>query len=109
MKILNGVLVTDAITQRKSALDAAAAAERKPLAAVHIYNHLPPNKQATRRRASLDGLATKLAGITKKVRAMPEPRPASGAAQRSIDLQYDPTRDSLAEMNRRNRAFWHAK
>jgi hypothetical protein len=73
-------------------------------AAIHIFNILPP--AATKpKRINLDGLTAKLAGITKAVRATP----AKKAATEAIDVRqrHDATPARLAEMNKRNREYWH--
>ena len=71
---------------------------------IDVYNYLPraPRKPA---RVSLDSIAAKLAGIAKAM-SKPANKPAS-ATLMSGDLRLDPTRDTLADMNRRNREFWH--
>jgi hypothetical protein len=72
---------------------------------VDVHNHAPPAKAAPGRRVNVDHIATKLAAITKAVLAIP----AKKAAVEAVDVQqrHDATPARLAEMNKRNREYWH--
>jgi hypothetical protein len=87
-----------------------ASAPRRPAATrVDVYNYTPRAKAAPKRRVNMDSISAKLTAIAKAARAMPvtdKPQPTA-ASQQPLDLQYDPTSASLAEMNRRNYEFWH--
>jgi hypothetical protein len=110
--ILNGIFVVDDVSPapRAPASDShpRRPAQRKPARDLRLdaFSHLAPAKPASPRRVNVDGLTAKLASISKSVRAATVKQPEQHAA----DVRPQPSlQPQLAEMNRRNRAFWQSK
>jgi hypothetical protein len=110
--IRNGVYTVADIDTRAPrraapASDSRPAPRRPATTRVDVFNVILP-KPAAPKRVNVADVAAKLAAVTKALRSKPEPQ-ATAAAQRPIDPRYDPTSASLAEMNRRGRAFWYGE